>query len=131
MSYRGWGLNSPSIEINTVLFSDVFQEGEQILTVKYYSKLKMYKMIKINDMKLISFENIEEIRNNLSDFYNRLGVDANGIKGKDVYEEKINEEKILTANNYYLIKKRDQGNSYIILILDINDKKLYKFITVQ
>lgn len=88
-------------------------------------------MIKINDMKLISFENIEEIRNNLSDFYNRLGVDANGIKGKDVYEEKINEEKILTANNYYLIKKRDQGNSYIILILDINDKKLYKFITVQ
>ena len=130
-TYRSWGIKLPGIQISKVIFNSGFQDGNQILVVKYYSTRKIKKMIEINNFETISFENVEDIRNSLIDFYNGLGTNEEGIDGKEVYDASINVEQLLKLNNYYLIKIKNQNKSYIILILDMENKKLYTFTTVR
>lgn len=130
-TYRSWKIKLPGIQIDTVLFSDVFQDGDEISKYTYHNKRKMEKMIELNNFEAISPENISVIKDSLLDFYNRLGTNIKGTNGKEVYDTNIDVEKLLSTNNYYLIKRENQDKSYIILILDIEDKTLYTFTSVR
>ena len=80
-------------------------------------------------MKQSLLKNIRTIQNNLLNFYNGLGQ-FKGIDGKEAYNQNINTEQLLSTNNYYLMKKKNQNKSYILLILDTEDKKIYSFIRI-
>lgn len=127
--YINWKIYLPGIQRRTVLFDDFFQDGDQISVIKYYNKLKMNAIKKINHFNSISPENMNDIEEKLLDFYDGLGTNINENNSKGVYDEKINNKQLLNTDNYYLIKQKNK--SYIILILDMKDKKLYIFITVR
>ncbi len=70
------------------------------------------------------------IQDNLLDFYNGLGQ-FKGIDGKEAYDKNIDVKQLLNTNNYYLMKKKNQDKSYLILILDMENKKIYSFIRIM
>lgn len=129
--FINWHIYLPGAKEEKIIYDSFFREGDtiSILTISNHESLKKIK--EINNFEAISFENIENLRNNLMDFYNGLSVGEKGINGKEVYDKNINVEHLLSTNNYYLIKKENQNKSYIILILDVEDKKLYTFTTVR
>lgn len=127
--YINWKIYLPGIQRRTIIYDDFFRTGDQISIFKYYSKWKMKSIRDINHFDRLSPENIDNIRESLLDFYNRLGSNFEKDNGKKNYDESINISQLLNINNYYLIKRKDE--SYIIMIMDMNAKKLYTFITVR
>lgn len=129
-AFINWQIYLPGVKEEKVIYDSFFREGDtiSILTISDFKFLKKIK--EINNFEAISSENITTIQNDLLNFYNDLGQ-LKEINGKEVYDENINVEQLLSTNNYYLIKKKNQNKSYIILILDIEDKKIYSFITIQ
>lgn len=127
--YINWKIYLPGIQRRILLFDDFFQDGDQISVFKYYNKIKMKAIKNINHFNSISSENIDDIEEKLLDFYNRLGTNIEGTNGKEVYDKNIDNEQLLNTDNYYLIKQEDK--TYIILVLDMRNKRLYTFITVR
>lgn len=127
--YINWKIYLPGIQRRIVIFDNFFRDGDQISIFKYYNKIKMKAIKDINHFNSISSENIDDIEEKLLDFYNGLSMDTKGIDGKEVYDKNINNEQLLNTDNYYLIKQEDK--TYIILILDMKNKRLYTFITVR
>lgn len=129
-AFINWQIYLPGVKEEKIIYDSFFREGDtiSILTISDFKFLKKIK--EINNFEAISSENITTIQNDLLNFYNDLGQ-LKEINGKEVYDENINVEQLLSTNNYYLIKKKNQNKSYIILILDIEDKKIYSFITIQ
>lgn len=54
-----------------------------------------------------------------------------GVQGKMVYNSNINNEDLLSINNYFLIKTKNNNKTYILLILDMKEKKIYSFISIR
>ena len=129
-AFINWQIYLPGVKEEKIIYDSFFREGDTI-SILTISDFKFLEKIKgINNFEAISSENITTIQNDLLNFYNDLGQ-LKEINGKEVYDENINVEQLLSTNNYYLIKKKNQNKSYIILILDIEDKKIYSFITIQ
>lgn len=112
-----------------IVYDTFFREGDTIsvLTISDFNSLKKIK--KINNFEAISSENMSTIQNNLLNFYNGLGQ-FKEIDGKEAYNQNINTEQLLSTNNYYLMKKKNQNKSFILLILDMENKKIYSFIRI-
>ena len=127
--YINWEIYLPGIQKRKIIFDDFFQDGDQISIFTYYSQRSIKKTIRENKFKKIFPENITDIQEDLSDFYNGLGTNIKNINGKEIYDKNINIEQLLKSDNYYLIKRKEE--SYIILILDIESKCLYTFITIR
>lgn len=43
----------------------------------------------------------------LLDYYNKLGANIEEINGKGIYDKNIDVKKLLSTNNYYLIKRKN------------------------
>lgn len=127
--YINWKIYLPGIQKRTIIFDNFFRDGDQISIFKYHSKEKMKLVRDINHFDKISSKNSEDIKDLLNDFYNKLGYNQKGEGGQSKYNKYVNINKLLSTNNYYLIKK--ENKSYIILILDMEDKLLYTFITIR
>lgn len=129
-AFINWHIYLPGVKEEKIFYDTFFREGDRIsiLTISNLDSLKKIK--EINNFEAISSKNINIIQDNLLNFYNGLG-EFKEVNGKEVYDKNINIEQLLSTNNYYLIKKKNQNKSYIILILDMENKKLYSFITVQ
>lgn len=113
-AFINWQIYLPGVKEEKVIYDSFFREGDtiSILTISDFKFLKKIK--EINNFEAISSENITTIQNDLLNFYNDLGQ-LKEINGKEVYDENINVEQLLSTNNYYLIKKKNQNKSYIIL----------------
>ena len=70
------------------------------------------------------------IQDNLLNFYDGLGQ-FKEIDGKEAYNKNIDVKQLLNTNNYYLMKKKDHNKSYIILILDTENRKIYSFTAIH
>lgn len=127
--YINWKIYLPGIQNRKVVFDNFFQDGEQISIFKYQSKWKMKKIKEINHFNEITLENVKNIREELSNFYNKLGYNQKGEGGQAKYNKYINVNQLLSINNYYLIKRKNE--SYIILILDMNNRCLYTLIYID
>lgn len=127
--YINWKIYLPGIQKRMVVFDNFFRNGDQISVFKYHSKWKMRLISDINHFNKISSKDIENIRANLTVFYNGLGFNQKGESGKAKYDKTVNTNRLLNVDNYYLIKK--ENGDYIILILDMADKRLYAFITIR
>ena len=128
-AFINWHIYLPGVKEEKVIYDSFFRDGDTIsvLTISDFNSLKKIK--KINNFEAISSENIRTIQNNLLNFYNGLGQ-FKGIDGKEAYNQNINTEQLLSTNNYFLMKKKNQNKSYILLILDTEDKKIYSFIRI-
>jgi hypothetical protein len=124
--YVNWNIYFPGIQRRIVIFDDFFQDGDQISIFKCYSKRNIKKIKNKNGFIKITSENIDEVQENLLNFYNGISTE-----GKEKYDKNINTNQIvnLESDNYYLIKREEK--SYIILILDMRNKRIYTFITVR
>lgn len=129
--YINWKIYLPGIQRRTVVYDDFFRDGDEISVFKYHSKWKMRLIRDINHFNKISSEDIENIRANLTDFYNGLGSNQKGESGKAKYDKNVDINQLLNINNYYLIKRKNNNKSYIILVLDVVDRRLYTFITIR
>lgn len=127
--YINWKIYLPGIQRRTVIYDNFFRQGNQISIFKYHSKGKMKLIRDINHFDKISSKNTKEIQTFLSDFYNHLGYNQKGEGGQSKYNKYINTNQLLSTNNYYLLKEKNE--SYIILILDMENKRLYTFITIR
>jgi len=127
--YINWKIYLPGVQRRTVIYDSFFRTGDQISIFKYYNKGKMKMIRDMNHFDRISPENIYNIQENLLDFYDRLGPNTDKDSGKVKYDENIQIKQLLNINNYYLIKREDE--SYIIMIMDMNNKKIYAFISVR
>lgn len=128
-AFINWHIYLPGVKEEKIVYDTFFREGDTIsvLTISDFNSLKKIK--KINNFEAISSENMSTIQNNLLNFYNGLGQ-FKEIDGKEAYNQNINTEQLLSTNNYYLMKKKNQNESYLILILDMENKKIYSFIRI-
>ena len=131
--YANWQIEIPGVYRHEELFVDFFQTGDMIYTFQYHEKMdaEVEKLIRINHFSKITLENVEVVKDYLLDFYDRLGTNIDGVQGKIVYNSNINNEDLLSINNYFLIKTKNNNKTYILLVLDMKEKKIYTFISIR
>ena len=107
-----------------------FRDGDTISILTISNSHFLKKIKEVNDFEAISSKNMSTIQDNLLNFYDGLGQ-FKGIDGKEAYNKNIDVKQLLNTNNYYLMKKKDHNKSYIILILDTENRKIYSFIAIH
>ena len=107
-----------------------FRDGDTISILTISNSHFLKKIKEVNDFEAISSKNMSTIQDNLLNFYDGLGQ-FKGIDGKEAYNENIDVKQLLNTNNYYLMKKKDHNKSYIILILDTENRKIYSFTAIH
>lgn len=107
-----------------------FRDGDTISILTISNSHFLKKIKEVNDFEAISSKNMSTIQDNLLNFYDGLGQ-FKGIDGKEAYNKNIDVKQLLNTNNYYLMKKKDHNKSYIILILDTENRKIYSFTAIH
>lgn len=98
--------------------------GEDFWIFDYKSKKDIKNLIKINKLNKVDDNNINKVNNLLEKYYS----DLQESRRKKFDENTTIQELINTNNSYYLyIEVGDNQEGYYIIILNVNDKKLYCF----
>lgn len=129
-AFINWHVYLPGVKEEKVIYDSFFRDGDTISILTISNSHFLKKIKEVNNFEAISSENMSTIQDNLLDFYNGLGQ-FKGIDGKEAYDKNIDVKQLLNTNNYYLMKKKNQDKSYLILILDMENKKIYSFIRIM
>lgn len=125
-----WHIYLPGVKEEKVIYDTSFRDGDTISILTISDSHFLKKIKEVNNFEAISFENMSTIQGDLLNFYNGLGK-FKGIDGKEAYDKNIDVKQLLNTNNYYLMKKKNQNKSYLILILDMENKKNYSFTAIH
>lgn len=126
--FINWHIYLPSIKKNNVVFDDFSRNGDQISILTFKNSSAINKLIDWNKLNEVNSENIAKVKEKIDFFYNRLGEN-----GKASFDDNIDFSSLLdlSRNYYYLFKIDNDNESFIILLLDIENSQLYDFISIR
>ena len=128
--FINWHIYLPGVKEEKVIYDSFLRDGDTISILTISNSHFLKKIKEVNNFEAISSKNMSTIQDNLLNFYDSLGQ-FKGIDGKEAYDKNIDVKQLLNTNNYYLMKKKNQDKSYLILILDMENKKIYSFIRIM
>lgn len=129
-AFINWHIYLPGVKEEKVIYDTFFRDGDTISILTISNSHFLKKIKEVNDFEAISSKNMSTIQDNLLNFYDGLGQ-FKGIDGKEAYNKNIDVKQLLNTNNYYLMQKKDHNKSYIILILDTKNRKIYSFTAIH
>lgn len=127
-TFINWHIYLPNIKDEKIIYDTFFGDGDTItiLTVGDFNSIE--KIIRKNNFQVINTKNIDNINEKIQNFYENLSDD-----GKSSFTSNLDLDNILNLSkeNYYLFKSKNNNRSYIILLLDVNEKVIYSFNSIN
>lgn len=127
-TFINWHIYLPNIKDEKIIYDTFFGDGDTItiLTVGDFNSIE--KIIRKNNFQVINTKNIDNINEKIQNFYENLSDD-----GKSSFTSNLDLDNILNLSkeNYYLFKSKNNNRSYIILLLDVNEKVIYSFNSIS
>lgn len=117
-NFVNWKIVLPKFQKEDIIFTDFFQDGEQLAILTFKTDKQVKKLISSNHLSTINSENISEVKEQIHFFHDKLKDDF-----KVLLESNINDSLIKDCD-YYLIKRK-YNDSFIILLLNSKTRKLY------
>lgn len=127
-TFINWHIYLPNIKDEKIIYDTFFRDGDTItiLTVDDFNSIE--KIIRKNNFQVINTKNIDNINEKIQNFYGNLSDD-----GKSSFTSNLDLDNILNLSkeNYYLFKSKNNNRSYLILLLDVNEKVIYSFNSIN
>ncbi len=127
-TFINWHVYLPNIKDEKIIYDTFFGDGDTItiLTVDDFNSIE--KIIRKNNFQVINTKNIDNINEKIQNFYENLSDD-----GKSSFTNNLDLDNILNLSkeNYYLFKSKNNNRSYLILLLDVNEKVIYSFNSIN
>lgn len=116
------GIYLPKPETMTSVYNYAFRKGED-LDIWEYSEKNFNKVISKKYFYQINDNNIEDINEKVVNYYKELDGSE-----KKLFDKNIDINKIINANNYYFLKETtEDSQTFLIIIADSSNRKLYFF----
>jgi len=112
--FINWGILLPYPKNVDVIYNYDFMEGED-LEIWYYESKKHN-----NITKQLEKMNKKLVKAKIELYYNYLNE-----TNKELFNKNVSIDKLLSENNYYLFLNKKER--FLLIIYDINGKKLYYF----
>lgn len=107
-----------------VIYNFDYREGDDFEIWKY-SNLKLNKIRDNGHLKLITNENLQDIKNIFNSYYNQLAYNE---KYQSEFKKYFSIDEMILENNYFSkITDNDDSNNFLLLLIDTRSNKLYYF----
>lgn len=116
-----WNIDIPNAKKVNIIDTFSFQDGEE-LSLLYYNKDDLNKIFESNAFKEIDKQSTIFIEKKINDFYETLDYN-----NKKLFDINVDIETLLIAENYFSYIEKEDKRSWLLLILDYKNTKIFSF----
>lgn len=120
-----WNISLPEPKEIEKIYNFDYREGDDFEIWKY-SESDLENIKKKEFFNMITDDNIKEVKNAVSKYYESLEYDDN-LKNK--FNENFSIDKIVVKGNYYsfITEEEKDPDCYLLILLDVNTNAVYYF----
>lgn len=119
-----WGIYLPKPVNTEYIYLYEFRVGQDFYIWKYNDS-GFYKVVSNKHFRQITENDINILKERIDEYYATLDEEE-----KQLFDENVNKEELLSTNNYYFQKTKEDPNTFMIIIANEKENQLYFFVTV-